>query len=187
MLTERDKRVTRFLEEFGAASTRQIHALLFDGIDLRNCQMRMKLLTDRGHIKRERAGIDKDYIYFIKSIPTQAEHHSIRVDFYIAAKKALDLVDFIPEYRCESLRADAYYEFEYEDLRFGAFLEVQLSAGFDQGKYEKFFAGGAWHGYWDAFPPVVIVTDRAIRLRASEIKYIMMGLEFDFDKLLREI
>lgn len=187
MLTDRDRKITRFLEEFGAASTRQIHALFFDGLNIVNCQMRLKLLTERGHIKRDRSGIDKDYVYYVSGLPAQVEHHAVRVDFYIAAKNKLELVDFIPEYRCESLRADGYFEFEYDGLRFGAFLEVQLSAGFDQTKYEKFFASGNWHGYWDAFPPVVVVTDRAIRIRPSEVKFILMGLDFDFEKLLREI
>lgn len=188
MATERDRKIVRFVEDFGVVTTSQVYKLFFDDLAFRNCQLRLSLLTERGKLKRERASINKDYAYFMNTIPSQSEHHYVRAEFYIEASKKLCLVDFIPEYKCGGLRSDAYFEFEYDGLCFGAFLEVQLSSGFDQNKYEKFYASGTWHGLWDGFPPVVVVTNRRIILRPSEIKYIMMDVEnFDFDGMLKEL
>lgn len=187
MLTDRDRKIVRFVEDFGIASTSQLFTLFFDGLHINNCHLRLRLLTQRGQLKRERAGIDKDYIYYIDKKPAQVEHHLLRADFYIKARDKLKLLEFIPEYEFKDARADAYFEFERGDIDIGCFLEIQLSAGFNQSKYEKYFASGEWHDFWTGFPPVIVATDRRIRLAPSEIKYIMLGMDFDFEKLLREI
>lgn len=159
-----------FIEDFGIASTRQLASLFFPS-RLR-AQQRLKQLVQLGKLKRYRDYIAADYLYYIGKKPREIEHMSARVDTYIYLQANYTLNAFVPEYACDSLRADAYIEIWRNGIIYPYFLEVQISNYFRQDKYEKVFNSGAWLDQWEDFPPVLVVSDNKIRFKPSNIKFI---------------
>lgn len=176
MLTPRDRRIIRFIEDFKIATTSQIYELFF-GTSNRRCRQRLKELCNQGHMSRERGCVSMEYIYFIGKKPAQIEHHMTRAQFYITADREFELSDFQPEYTIGKCRADAYFEVKSFGHYFPAFLEVQLSGGFDQQKYETLFNSGLWLERWRTFPLIVVVTNRALSIKPSKLKFIVLDAQ----------
>lgn len=174
MLTQRDRRILRFIEDMGIANTSQIYRVFFaEKTSKERCQQRLKELCRQGHLQRDRLNVSSDYLYFLKK-PREIEHHLARTEFFVKANESFVLNDFCPEYAVESLRADAYMELENNGRIFGAFLEVQLSNGFDQGKYEKLYQAGAWRCNWMSFPLIIIATNHRLTIRPTYLRYVLI-------------
>ena len=195
MLRERDQRVIDFIEEFNCANTSQLKQLFFDDIEIRYCQKRLKCLCDMDYIYRNRQGINNDYVYYYdkSNKPKQIEHNNIRVNFYINAVNGLNLQCFIPEFKVgfgkgkNEIRPDAYMEFEWCSKVYGVFLEIQLSHGFNQDKYEAYYRSGEWREKLGGFPLIVVVSNRNLYLDKSNLKYIQMGTECNMNELIEGI
>lgn len=170
MLVHRDRRIVRFIEDFGIASTRQLASLFFPS-RLR-AQQRLRQLVEFGKLKRCRDYITADYLYYIGKKPREVEHMSGRVDTYIYLQANYQLYSFVPEYAFESFRADAYFEVWRNGIIYPYFLEVQISNYFRQDKYDKVFQSGVWLDRWEDFPPVLVVSDNKIRFKPSNIRYL---------------
>jgi hypothetical protein len=172
----RDRRILRFIETFGCATTGQLRGLFFPEVSLRRCQQRLARLVEQKRLARDRDYLSTDFLYFVGKKPKEIEHMLARVDYYISLTRRFKLCEFTPEYSFSGLRADAYYEvWQNGDAR-PYFLEVQLSANFNQQKYEALYYLGAWKEKWAEFPPVVVLSDKRINLRSSEIKYIPVAI-----------
>lgn len=178
MLTKRDHRITRFIEAFNCATTKQLHRLFFSNAPSCKCQARMKILWKEKRVNRHREFVSQNFLYFLgKKKPEQIEHDLIRVNAYISLLDLYgeDLQDFKPEYKIADLRADAYFEIWKYNRPVPYFLEVQRNTNFDQAKYETLYASGKWRELWDSFPAVIIVTDKRIRLKPTQLKFIVTG------------
>lgn len=172
----RDRRITRFIETFGCATTRQLHGLFFSDVSLRRCQQRLARLVEQKRLARDRDYLSTDFLYYLVKKPREIEHMLARVDYYISLCSRFKLCEFTPEFSYGGLRADAYYEIWKNGDAVPYFLEVQLSPRFDQQKYESLYYLGAWRERWHEFPPVVVLSDRRINLKASEIKFIPVAI-----------
>lgn len=170
MLTQRDRRVLRFIDAFGCATTKQIQTLCFPS--LRRCQQRLYTLTMYGKLKRARDYISAEYLYYADKKPKEIEHMRLRVDVYLQLIKDYELCTFQPEYTLGHLRADAYFEIYRNGYVLPFFLEIQRSPNFRQDKYEKVYNSGIWLDLWEEFPPVVVVSDHTIRYKPSSLKFI---------------
>lgn len=163
MLMSRDRRVLRFIDDFGCATTRQLKSIFFADTTLRRCQQRLKMLCSQKHLNRSRDVLGVDYLYYGNKRPREVAHMLARVDYYIKVNDG-NLTAFDPEYKLGNLRADAYYEV----LGTPFFLEIQLSRHFNQNKYELAYQSGLWDG---EFPTVVVVSPHDIKFRESEINF----------------
>ena len=172
VLNRRDRRVIRFIEFFGCASTTQLHKLFFGGVSLRRCQQRLALLTKHRKIQRDREHLSADFLYWCGKKPREITHMLMRVDFYISVNKRYTLASFVPEYSIGDLRADAYFEIYRNGMNVPYFLEVQRSPYLNQAKYERLFESGVWLDRWPHFPPVVVVSDTAMRFKDGNVRFI---------------
>jgi len=171
---QRDRRLLNLIEDFGCASSSQIKALFFPDVSLRRCQQRLKVLTDKGRLKRFRDAVSAEYIYYQGKRPSEVSHMIARVDAYIKLSQLYRLSAFVPEYAVGNVRADAYFEIWRNGNTVPYFLEVQLSNYFRQDKYEKAYNSGVWLEQWDEFPAVVVVSDNNFRYKQSAIKFIQL-------------
>lgn len=170
MLQSRDRKLIRFLDAFGCARTAHIKNLFFPNVSIQRCNQRLKYLYDKDAIDRDRTYASQDYLYFLKK-PREIEHMLQRVEAYTQLSKITVLNEFIPEYALDGLRADAYFETWHNGIITPYFLEVQRSSNFRQNKYEAVYHSGAWSELWDDFPAVIVLSDKSVRIKPSNIKY----------------
>ena len=170
MLTQRDRRIIRFINDFRCATTSQIKSLFYSHVSMRYCQQRLRQLTTYSELKRFRGHIDDEYIYYTRQKPKEIEHMLWRVDSYIQLNKDYNLVEFIPEYNYYGIRADAYFEVWQHGLATGYFLEIQKSHRFDLNKYDTPYQNGHWIEKWNRFPEVIIKSDLKLNLQQSFIQ-----------------
>jgi hypothetical protein len=173
MVTCRDLRLIKFIEDFSIASTRNIHGLYFADTTLRRCQERLSRLVEQRRLMRDRI-YTQEYVYFLKK-PSQVEHMLQRVDAFITLKKICILNEFVPEFTYEDLRADAYFEtWKEPGIVTPYFLEVQRNEHFDQGKYEAAYGSEKWKEKWRRFPMVIVLTEHKPKIKPSEVKYVIV-------------
>lgn len=172
MLTERDRKIIRFIEDFGCADSDMIHRLFFADVSRNRCLSRMKQLADRHCVSRSRESVSANYLYYIGKPPKEIAHKMVRANFYTRMKASYDLKVFFPEPIYGKIRPDAYMEFSLYGQRYAAFLEVQLSSGDIQAKYEAVYNSGKWQERWTSFPLVIIVTPHKQKIKPSKVKYI---------------
>lgn len=173
MYNQRTRRIIKFIEDFGCATTSQLKTLFFPEVTVRRCRQRLVRIVQLRELKRDRVGVTNEYIYYIQK-PKQVEHMLMRVDSYIKLIKDNKLSEFIPEYCFNGLEADAYIEVWRNGYTYPYFLEVQRSASFRQDKYEKLYNSGTWINKWPEFPKVIVVSDCKIHYKQSAVKYIQI-------------
>jgi hypothetical protein len=166
VLTKRDQRMLKFTEDFHIARTRDLWQLAFSDTSLRRCQQRLTTLVKQKRIKRYRDYVAQDYLYYVGKKPDQVEHDLLRVEVFLKLKKH-DLQEFKPEYTCGHLRSDGYFEIGDDPW----FLEIQLSSGFNQEKYEALYRRLDWRELWPEFPNVMVIAAKAITIEPSDINF----------------
>ena len=67
VITDRDKEIKEFLEDVEVADTKTIHEIFFNGTCIRNCQKRLKQLTNIKFIKSYRENTISQNIYYVKN------------------------------------------------------------------------------------------------------------------------
>jgi DNA-binding Lrp family transcriptional regulator len=168
--------VLRFIEDFHVATTQHIHELAFSDVTLRRCQQRLTRLVAQKRIKRYRDYVSQDYLYYVGKKPNQVEHDLLRVNVFMKLRQ-YDLQEFTPEFAYEKLRSDAYAEILSNDCVSAWFIEIQLSTGFNQEKYEALHRRLDWREEWQEFPSVLIVTNKKIKLEPSDINFQTIGCD----------
>ena len=181
MLTQRDRRLIRFIDDFRCATTSQIKGVFYSDVTLRRCQQRLNKLLEYKELKRFRKHIDSEYIYYSGQQPKEIQHMLWRVDAYMELNSKYKLVEFIPEYNCYGIRADAYFEVWQNGLVTPYFLEIQLSNFFKPEKYEKPYSNGGWTTKWSNFPKIIAITKKNINFKHDilDLKIIKFGENID--------
>jgi hypothetical protein len=162
----------RFIEDFHLARTRDLWQLAFSDTTIRRCQQRLTALVKQKKIKRFRGYASQDYLYYIDKRPDQIEHDLLRIDVFMRLRN-YDLQDFRPEFTYGHLRSDGY--FELGDVAW--FLEIQLSTGNVQEKYEALHRRLDWRQEWEVFPSVLIVTNKKIKIETTDINFKIIGCD----------
>jgi len=153
-MTRRDYEVIEFIRDYKIASTDTIQQLFFPS--LRVCQNRLKILTEKGHLKRTRDSLNNQYVYYIKK-PPLFRHSLLVTDFYREMAKICKVEKFKLEPNLEKFRADAAIGYVYNGKNHTILLEVEIShKGFDYKKYEGF----NYSKFFPVKPKVIVVGDK---------------------------
>jgi DNA-binding Lrp family transcriptional regulator len=172
MLTKRDRRVLRFIDDFNIVRTSDLKFLFFANVSLQRCQQRLTQLVKQKKLKRYRDYVSQDYLYYTGKKPDQIEHDLIRVEVY-KRLSVINLQEFIPEFSYGRLRSDAYFIIDDQNW----FLEVQLSTGFNQEKYEMLYRRLDWRERFEEFPSVLVVTNKRLRVEPSNIRFEVINVD----------
>lgn len=193
--SHRDKELFRLLESQGALSTEQIHLLLFRDNVPHTTRRRLKKLTDKGRIKRERVSIDEPYYYYSIKKPGQLEHvlgvSWIYTWVRLSLNESIYLHNFDREVTYKTLRPDAFIGVKatWPNSFTFFFAELDISeSGHDFGekvkRYCEYFASGAYLNQWwvplaKRFPIIRVVTTGNVKNLEKKIaKTNTANLEF---------
>jgi hypothetical protein len=191
MITERDKEIIRFIERVGVASTGQVERMFFSeqkhpGVKARE---RLRAIVAAGKLKRDRLYPGGQYFHFIKR-PGLPEHSLLITDFYIALSKMpgrIEVWELEPQF--DHCRPDAFCEYVRGRWHYLLCVEAERMTGnpLNQGKYEAFLAAGKWRDRWPQFPRVVVLTDKRVNVKPTEIRFIIVPTSLEgLDKIFKE-
>lgn len=179
-IRRREKQVLDFIDTFKAASTSQLQKLFYSEIKDNAAkvytQIRLKAMFDNGYIKRSRSDINSEYVYYYKKTPFL--HHQVTlVNVYIKLQemKDIEILEFQPEFIIDDIRPDAKVMVDDGEYMHLFFVEIhRREQAFDQQKYEDFYSSKAWKKHFEAFPKVLIVSDKKVTLKESKIPYVVV-------------
>lgn len=166
-LTARDKQILRFIEEYKSITINQAAKIFFN-----NCKQsyyqarkRLKQLSDNKYIKRYRADMKSECVYYLEK---KLSAHDLKVlDVYAELiNLGADIDYFKQEYtiptKIKEYRADALIEFTYQEYFYPMLIEIDYThftsnkklldiynSNYFQNKYKKYDD--------DIFPTVLIL------------------------------
>jgi hypothetical protein len=183
MLTERDREIIKFVEKFGSVSTSQIETMFFVKGSTA-CRRRLGILCDKYKVlKKAKRNMGAENVYYIDRLLRHPDHRLRLTDFYIKLKK-FDIKRFDVEPVYEKVIPDAYVEVVLGSDLYKIFVEIHMSYGrqaFDQAKYETLYE--TWLG--STFPRIVIVSERAVKLEPTKLRYIKLLDGYKISEIFR--
>jgi hypothetical protein len=170
-----ENRLFDLIDTFGAATTSQVQKLIYPEMEpkaaRRYAQDRLKMLVENKHLKRYRSDLNSEYIYFMKKTPF-IHHQVLLVNVYLAFLRMNgDLIEFTPEVVMGDIRPDAKVEYDDGENTHFVLVEIHRNNAFNQEKYEQFFVTKAWKQHFEAFPKILIVSDRRVKLQPSKVPF----------------
>jgi len=185
LITERDKEIIKFINEFKVAHTSTLQKLFYTSD--RVARRRLSTIVEHGDLKRERYYISEEYLYYIKK-PKQMRHSLLLTDFYRDIYNIVEVKYFKNEVILDNIRPDALMGYKYKDKYYIAFIEVEISnKGFDIDKYKRFYITEQYKKYFPIFPLIIAITDKNIsehkKLKIIQIKEDLSNIQ-DIVKLI---
>lgn len=127
MLTERDRRLYKWIEDYKAITVNQATELFYEG-QYESCRRRLKQLEDRGELKSYKSKLLNQKVYYQDR--KVSDHDLLVLDF---AREITKLGGTIrrfrtqPQYAKRLIRPDAYLEFEYKKDVYFTLIEVDYT------------------------------------------------------------
>lgn len=179
MLTSRDLAVVEMLDYYKIASTSTLTQIIYGS--RRVCQRRMKALVDEGKVKRYRACLNSEYLYYTK-MPKQFKHATLVTEFMRHFDCTHKIDKFLIEPDFITMRPDAFFSYKENGKTYIGFLEVEIShKGFDFAKYERFASEQTYRQKDIPFmPPVFIVGNVKNIPNSDKVTYIKYDLDVEF-------
>lgn len=186
MITNRDMKTLRFIDEFHVAHTSTL--CLFYG-SLRVTQNRLKELVRMKELDRIRYHYTQEYIYYKKRKPSQLRHELLLTDFYreLGRRVNSENIRFKKEFTgIDGIRPDGLVGFKGIDGMIKTyFVEVEISKkGLDLDKYVMTYADDeCWNKLLPVFPDMVVITDDKIKWdnKNGQFKVYRVGTDFTGD------
>lgn len=184
MITDRDKEVLKWIEEYKSITLRQSTELFFNG-NYKGASRRMAQLEDMGVLKSYISKAKKEKVYYQEK---KVNDHRLYIYDYLKELKRLgcDLIDIKiePKYLSGLIRPDAYVLFRYEDYKYITLLEVDYTHYTDNIKmntlYEKLYVEREnYKEFFGTFPIVVIARPtKGIRYNSGNFEVIYTDLSY---------
>ena len=158
-LTDRDKRIINFVSNVGICNTNTIYALFYEGVSLRNCQLRLSKLVEGKQLKRWRNEINSQYYYYIGIKPKQYLHKSLFGSTLAYLKSnGYQVTEYQTPCKLANIISDGVI------LANGKYylIEVELSKYLDVDKYNKFYFSRGYKELCNYMPSIIVVSDKKI-------------------------
>lgn len=173
-LTDKDTRIIEFVKNVGICNTNTIHSIFYQGISLRNCQLRLSKLVESKHLKRWRNNVNEPYYYYLGTRPKNYIHKSLFATT-IAYMKAngYDITGYQTPFKIGDIIADGLIEIDNKYY----FVEVELSKSLDIEKYKKFYFSRTYKKLCNYMPTIILVSNKKSPTLPSYIKVTHYKLE----------
>lgn len=178
VITERDERIKQFLIEVGVADTKTLSILFFPNTTMRNCQKRLKQLTDNGYIKAYRENMLSQNVYFVKkpkNIP-----HKIKFSQLLAELKIQNIE--VLKYKCPftigPVIADGLIVIKKEEGIKIYFVEAERTKTLNVKKYLDLYYSRAYKEKFPVMPSILVVTDKNVP-KANELHIVKCNWKLD--------
>ncbi|NFI03739.1 hypothetical protein FC959_04825 [Clostridium botulinum] len=185
MLTNRDRQVLKWIEDYKAISVTQATELLFNGT-YESCRRRLKQLEDMELLKSYISQFSREKIYYQEK--KLKDHELLVYDFLKVIKKEgaeIKTIKIQPQYLKGLIRPDAYIEFIYENNLYFIILEVDYThytSNIKMQLYEKLYKEGTLQKQCYGTFPIVIIsrpTLNDIRYNSSNFDVIYTDLHYN--------
>ncbi len=185
MLTERDRQVLKWIEDYKAISVPQATELFFNGT-YESCRRRLKQLEDMELLKSYISQFSREKIYYQEK--KLKDHELLVYDFLKVIKKRggeIRQIKLQPKYLKGLIRPDAYIEFTLENNLYFIILEVDYThytSNIKMQLYEKLYREGTLQKQCYGTFPIVIIsrpTLNDIRYNSSNFDVIYTDLHYN--------
>ncbi|NFN94551.1 hypothetical protein FDB28_10720 [Clostridium botulinum] len=182
MLTERDRRVLKWIEDYKAISVPQATELFFNGT-YESCRRRLKQLEDMELLKSYISQFSREKVYYEEK--RLKDHDLLVYDFLKVIKKRsgeIRQIKLQPQYLKGIIRPDAYIEFTLENNLYFIILEVDYThytSNIKMQLYEKLYREGTLQKQCYSTFSIVIIsrpTLNYIRYNSSNFNVIYTDL-----------
>jgi hypothetical protein len=174
MITERDRRIIEFVQEFRAVYIEHVRRRFFANYrqGKRLASRALLKLWKVGEVRRTQDQYTRRLVYYSGS-KSQLRHKLLVTEFY---SRLPGLVHFEREKAIGNVQADAYAICRRGGREYHYLLEVQIShQPVDTEKYERLARNRLWPG--KVFPRVIVISDRRLKID-SPIQFLRVGTDF---------
>jgi len=185
MLTERDREILKWVEDYKAISVPQATELFFNRT-YESCRRRLKQLEEMELLKSYVSQLTREKIYYNER--KLKDHDLLVYDFLkIIKRKGASIRKFKiqPQYLKGLIRPDAYIEFIYEKNLYFIILEVDYTHYTPNSKmqlYEKLYKEGTLQKQCYGTFPIVIISRPSlndIRYNSSNFEVLYTDLHYN--------
>lgn len=183
MLTERDREVLTWVEDYKSISVPQATEIFFNNYE--SCRRRLKQLQEMKLLKSYKSQLTGEKVYYQDK--KLRDHDLLVYDFVKEVKKlggGIRKIKLQPQYLKGMIRPDAYIEFAYKRNVYFVLLEVDYTHYTDITKmqmYEKLYKENSLQNEcYGTFPIVVISRPslKDIRYNSSNFELVYTDLRF---------
>jgi len=184
VLTERDRDVLKWIENYKAITLKQANTLFFN--NYKSCSRRLKQLEEEEKIlKSYQNSITKEKVYYVEN--KISAHDLFIYDFYAKlVQEGAKIRKFKkqPQYLSGLIRPDGFFEFEYEGNLYFILLEIDLTHFTSTSKfglYEKLFKENEIQKEcYNTFPIVTVIrpTNNDIRYNSNNFEVVYLDFKF---------
>ncbi|NHL28870.1 hypothetical protein FDF02_13170 [Clostridium botulinum] len=185
MLTERDRKVLKWIEDYKSISVPQATELFFNGI-YESCRRRLKQLEDMELLKSYISQFSREKVYYQEK--KLKDHELLVYDFLKVIKKEgaeIKTIKIQPQYLKGLIRPDAYIEFICENNLYFIILEVDYThytSNIKMQLYGKLYREGTLQKQCYGTFPIVIIsrpTLNDVRYNSSNFDVIYTDLHYN--------
>ena len=191
MITDRDKEVLKWIEDYKAITLRQATELFFKG-NYKGASRRMGQLEDMEILKSYTSKFKREKVYYQDK---KVNDHRLYIYDYLKELKKLDCdlldIKIEPSYLNGNIRPDSYVLFKYGRYKYLTLLEVDYTHYTDNAKlntlYEKLYQErDSYKEFFGTFPMIVIARPtKGIRYNSNNFEVIYTDLLYsNLDRLL---
>lgn len=187
MLTNRDREILTWIENYKAISINQCSILFFNN-SYEGARRRLKQLEDMEHLKSYTIKDTKEKIYYWdKKI---SKHDLLILDFIATMKfNEAELLEYKyqPQYLNGAIRPDAYMIFRYKDKVLFILLEVDLhhyTSNIKMQTYEKLFRSGELQEKCLGTFPIIVIARPTEGIRYNSSNFPVVYLDLHYNKLV---
>ncbi|NFO32002.1 hypothetical protein FDB41_15645 [Clostridium botulinum] len=185
MLTERDRQVLKWIEDYKSISVPQATELFFNGT-YESCRRRLKQLEDMELLKSYISQFSREKVYYQEK--KLKDHELLVYDFLKVIKKEgaeIKTIKIQPQYLKGLIRPDAYIEFVYKNSLYFIILEVDYThytSNIKMQLYEKLYREGTLQKQCYGTFPIVIISRPSlndVRYNSSNFDVIYTDLHYN--------
>ncbi|HBJ1647834.1 TPA: hypothetical protein LA462_002349 [Clostridium botulinum] len=184
MLTDRDRDILTWIQDYKSITLSQCSYLYFNG-SYESCRRRLKQLEQRNLITSIPSVLLKSKIYYKEKLTS--EHNLLIYEFLkVVISNGGEIIKFKtqPSYMNKKIRPDAFIIFAYDGNVYFTILEVDLNhytSNLKMKKYEELFkAGELQKECCNTFPIIVISRPtRGIRYNSKNFNVVYLDLFYN--------
>lgn len=178
VLTQRDKEIIKFLEEYKCATTSTIAQIFFNN-SKRPTTRRLKLLKDYNLISSSQEFVCLEQVHYLNKKPKQLKHTIIETNFIAKLyQNNIEILKLKKEFKIGFVRCDLLLVCKINNKNFIYFVEVCNTKPFDINKYIKLKDSNLWKEYFPVFPSIIVISDKKINHNKS-LNIININLNLD--------
>lgn len=160
VVTDRDNKIIKFLDEYKLATSSTIANIFFNG-SIRPTTRRLKLLREHGFIKSYQEFISLEQVHYINRKPSQIKHTVIATNFISKLyENNIEILKLKKEFKIGTIRSDLLLVCRINKKTYIYFIEVCNTKPFDEKKYIKLKDSNLWKEYFPVFPSIIVISEK---------------------------